>query len=129
MDISRIGELATLAGVTVTPELRDFARLVAAEPRSVGKLTYDIEVVGADAIAGGFARLAEIAADTNDHRLQQLIKLIERVGLTNWFNDDFVVLSIGEARSTMSHIDCRGFGQAVLDRLNAKIKAAESAKR
>lgn len=61
---------------------------------------------------------------TQEHATLQLMKLVGRIGLRNWFDGDFVALSQEEARRVAAAIDPAGFGRGVLDALEHKIRTA-----
>jgi hypothetical protein len=61
---------------------------------------------------------------TQEHATLQLMKLVGRIGLRNWFDGDFVVLSQEEARRVAASIDPAGFGRGALDALEHKIRTA-----
>jgi len=63
-------------------------------------------------------------AGTQEGATAHLLKLVGRVGLRNWFDGDFVVLSQEEARRVAAAIDPAGFGRGVLDALEHKIRTA-----
>lgn len=52
------------------------------------------------------------------------LKLVARIGLRNWFDGDFVVLSAEEARKIAGQIDARGIGSSCIDLMNHKITEA-----
>ena len=61
---------------------------------------------------------------TQDSAMAELKKLLIRVGLRNWFDGDFVVLSNEEARRVAAAVDPAGFGRGVLDMLEHRIRTA-----
>lgn len=62
---------------------------------------------------------------TQEHATLQLLKLVGRIGLREWFDNDFVVLSKAQARSVADCIDKSGFGSAYISLMNHKIKQAD----
>lgn len=63
---------------------------------------------------------------TQEHATLQLLKLVGRIGLRNWFDGDFLVLTIDEARKVADQIDSRGIGSACIAMMNHKIGQAKA---
>lgn len=73
--------------------------------------------------ADALASLQKIATEGGDRAVYQLMRLVQRVGLKNWFDGDFVVLSMADAKEAASELIPFG---SLYDRLALAIdKAAQ----